>query len=171
MYTFSVNNCQYNDYNMPKAHKATLVKKADAPLNIPQPTFTSNPIINQIPFNGALAASNLRTEFISKEEISKYNEITNMLDKDAKKKLNYLLKTGALLNSDSNDNSTTLDNLYLLATTPRAQGLNNQVLLLETIETLADPHIITQQFGNIPKQYLQNATILANGEDPNVEHS
>lgn len=171
MYTLSVNNCQYNDYNMPKAQKATLAKKADAPQNAPKPVFTSNPIINQVPFNGALTASKLRTELISKDEIAKYGELANMLDKDTKKKLTYLLKTGALLNSDSNDNSTTLDNLYLLATTPRAQGLNNQVLLIETIETLADPHIVTQQFGNIPKQYLQNATVLANGNDPNVEHS
>lgn len=171
MYTLSVNNCQYNDYNMPKAQKAILAKKADVPQNVQQTVFTSNPMINRVPFNGAMTASNLRTELVSNEEKSKYNELTAMLDKDTKKKLNYLLKTGALLNSDSNDNSTTLDNLYLLATTPRAQGLNSQVLLIETIETLSDPHVITQQFGNIPKQYLQNATVLANGNDPNVEHS
>ena len=169
MYTYSVGDFQYNNYIMPKT-KAAGIKISNAENLVSSPSFTSNPI-DRVPFNAASTASNLRTELVSNDEKNKYNQLVAMLDKDSKKKLNYLLKTGALLNSDSNDHSTTLDNLYLIASTPRAQGLNGQVLLIEAIDAIADPHVITQQFGNIPKQYLQNATVLANGEDPNVEHS
>ena len=94
-------------------------------------------------------------------------------DRDTKKQLNTLLKTGILLNADSNDNSTTLDNLYKIATTQRAQGLSNNVILKDTIETLADPHIITQQFGNIPDKYRANVEAAAGDKaaEINVEHS
>lgn len=83
------------------------------------------------------------------------------------------MKTGILLNADSNDNSTTLDNLYKIATTQRAQGLSNNVILKDTIETLADPHIITQQFGNIPDKYRANVEAAAGDKaaEINVEHS
>ena len=109
----------------------------------------------------------------SKDEKNKYQEITKLLDKDGKKNLNSLLKTGRLLNSDSNDNSTTLDNLYKIALTQRADGLNSQNILKETLAILADPHTITQQFGNIPTQYQTQVASLAKGNpaDVNVEHS
>ena len=127
------------------------------------------PVISQVPFKALPSA--LRTQFNSKEEIEKYNKIVEMSDKDTKKKLNLMLKTGVLLNSDSNDKSTTLDNLYKIATTPRAQGLNNQVMLIDTVQILSQPHNVTQQFGNIPEQYTSQAVSIANGDNPNVEHS
>ncbi|CCY63678.1 unknown [Clostridium sp. CAG:967] len=173
MYSVNLTNQQYNNYNTPKSVKATKVESC-TPVQAKQHTsFTSNPIMTQIPFNPALTASRLRTELSSKDEKNKYNTLTKIADRDTKKQLNVLLKTGVLLNSDSNDNSTTLDNLYKIATTQRAMGLNNGVLLKETVATIIDPHTITQQFGNIPPQYADKVAAIAkeHASEVNVEHS
>ncbi len=170
MYSYNINSSLYNNYNTLKAGKSSNVSNDEQPKEV-KPSFTSNPIMTQIPFNPSFAASNLRTELSSKDEKKKYNELTKLLDRESKKQLNVLLKTGALLNSDSNDNSTTLDNLYKIAAAPRAQGLNNIVILKDTIAAIADPHVITQQFGNIPQQYKAQIAALENGQDANVEHS
>ena len=170
MYSYNLNTCPYNNYNTVKSSKAENVANSEQVMET-KPSFTSNPIMTNVPFNPSFAASNLRTELSSKDEKNKYKELTKILDRESKKQLNVLLKTGALLNSDSNDKSTTLDNLYKIATTPRVQGLNNTVILKDTIAAIADPHTITQQFGNIPQQYKAQVSALENGQDVNVEHS
>ena len=170
MYSYNLNTYQYNNYNTAKAPDVNVVEKT-AKADASKPAFTSNPIMSKVPFNAALSASNLRTQLSSNDEVNKYNEITKIADKDTKKLLNFLLKSGILLNSDSNDKSTTLDNLYKMATTPRAQGLNSVVLLRDTVQALAEPHTVTQQFGNIPEQYVSQVQTLANGDNPYVEHS
>lgn len=172
MYSLNINTLQYDNYNTVKSVKTTEVNKKEHAAEV-KPSFTSNPIMMQVPYNSALAASRLRTELSSKGEKNKYNELLRISDKDTKKHLNVLLKTGILLNSDSNDNSTTLDNLYKIATKQRAQGLSNTGILKDTIETLADPHVITQQFGNIPNKYRANVQAAAGEKagEINVEHS
>ena len=172
MYSLNVNNTQYNNYNTVKAASVSNVQRKQTP-TASQATFTSNPIINQIPFNPAFTASNLRTELNSKDEQAKYNELTQIADKQTKKQLQNLLKSGKLLNSDSNDKSTTLDNLYKIIKIPRVQGLDARGILKDTVNTIADPHIITQQFGNIPAKYQQQAALAAgaNASEINVEHS
>ena len=152
MYSLNFNTQQYNNYNTVKTVSATKVDKNEH-VKDNVPSFMSNPIMTQVPYNPALTASRLRTELSSKDEKNKYNELVKISDRETKKNLNMLLKTGILLNADSNDNSTTLDNLYKIATTQRAQGLSNVVILKNTIDTLANPHMITQQFGNIPTKY------------------
>lgn len=172
MYSLNINTQQYNNYNTIKPVKATGIN-ADEHVKANKPAFTSNPIMSQIPYNVALTASRLRTELSSKDEKNKYNELVKISDRETKKHLNNLLKTGILLNSDSNDNSTTLDNLYKIAISERAQGLSNVGILKDTIETLADPHKITQQFGNIPDKYQEKVAAVAgdSAKDINVEHS
>ena len=165
---YNLGNYQYNNYNTAKAVNITAVQNSTQKVTS-SPSFTSNPINSQVNF--AQTTQGLRTQFVSDEEVKKYNAILEMSDKDTRKQLNSLLKSGILLNSDSNDQSTTLDNLYKIASTPRAQGLNNSVILKDTIQTIAQPHIVTQQFGDIPKQYKEQAQNIANGENPNVEHS
>ena len=66
-----------------------------------------------------------------------------------------------------------MDNLYKIAKNKRAQGLDSATILKNTIDTISDPHIITQQFGNIPAQYQSQAASVTGGnpEDINVEHS
>lgn len=66
------------------------------------------------------------------------------------KKLEGLLKSGKLLDNDSNDKTSTLENLYKMATTPRIANINNTKLLSETISALYEPSVITQRFGDVP---------------------
>lgn len=172
MYSLSVDNLSYNNYNTVKSVNTAKVQNNVA-ANVSAPNFTSNPMRAQIHFGTTQAVPNIRTELVSKEEKAKYTELTNLVDKETKRQLNTLLKNGILLNSDSNDKSTTLDNLYKIAKTKRAQGLISQAILKDTINTISDPHIITQQFGNIPEQFQQIAKASEgnSSEDINVEHS
>lgn len=169
MYLTGVNNFQYNHYTTAGAVKATNVSKDDSMPS--KAVHASNPV--SVNFTSNLSAPAIRTELASADEKNKYNQLLQTASKDTKKQLNTLLKTGILLNSASNDNSTTLDNLYKIASTPRAQGLSNEDILKQTVAILADPHVITQQFGNIPGQYKSQVAMLnqsAPGEE-NVEHS
>lgn len=169
MYNFSI-GYQQNNYNTAKAKESIAVNNRTNTDYSTKSDYLSNPIKNQITFNAALKV-NFRTELSSKDEKNKYNEITKFADKSTKKQLNTLLKTGVLLNSDSNDKSTTLDNLYKIVATPRAKGLNSQVILKETVDTISNPYIITQQFGNIPEKYKISVSQINNSDDVNVEHS
>ena len=106
---------------------------------------------------------NIRTSLEGKDEKKMYTEILSHLDRSGKKLVASLLKTGILLNNNSGDKSTVLDNLYKIITEPRAQGLNADTMLKDTISTIAYPYLITQQFGDIPKEYQQEA-INANND-------
>lgn len=167
MYSIGLNTTSYNNYNTAintvTASDSKIEKKCE------KPAF--NPFMSNVSFGAS--SVQLRTSLSSKDEKNKYKTLVKFTDKDTKKQLNYLLKSGILLNSDSNDKSTTLDNLYKIATTERAQGLNNANILKETIATLSDPHIITQRFGNIPQAYQNQAVQLAgeHAADVNVEYS
>ncbi len=103
----------------------------------------------------SFGASKVRTSLSNNDEKNKYNTVTSKLDKKTKKALNELLKTGKLLDSSSNDKSTTLDNLYKIATTPRVAGLNSEKLLAEVINKIQYPYSITQKFGDIPAKLQQ----------------
>jgi len=78
------------------------------------------------------------------------------------KKLDALLKNGKLLDKNSNNGSTTLENLYKIATTPRMDEISNVTLLSETVSALYNPAIITQQFGDI-SQGVKN--VIANNPE------
>ena len=143
--------------------------------------------IKEVPYNPAFSASALRTQLVNNDEINKYNDLQKILDKHTKKELESLLKSGILLDNDSSDGTSVLDNIHKIATTPRAQGLNPQSLAKDVINTLNNPYLITQQFGDIPVEkraeaiqaYLKNknttttdnnAKIVAMN-DINVTHS
>ena len=121
-----------------------------------------------IPINSTFQAQ-IRTELTNKEEKKKYNEVCSKLDRNTKKVINTLLKNGVLLNNNSDDRSTVLDNLHKIATEQRAQGLSNNGILRDTIATIAYPFLITQQFGDIPSNYRQIA-IQANNTLKNNTH-
>lgn len=116
--------------------------------------FTHNPV-KQTTFTAAQAPITLRTELSTKEEKEKYTQLLSMLSKSDKKNLEMILKNGKLLNTNSNDKSSTLDNLYKIVTVPRFDGLEPAVVLKETVATLANPYVITQQFGDIPKPFVK----------------
>ncbi|MDD3013564.1 MAG: hypothetical protein PHC34_07670 [Candidatus Gastranaerophilales bacterium] len=83
-------------------------------------------------------------------ERARYKELESVLDSKSKKSLENLLKTGKLLSKNSNDGTSTLQNLYKIYKEPRVQGLDNIKILSETLKTLENPFIITQKFGKIP---------------------
>lgn len=123
---------------------------------------------------------NFRTELTTDKEKKQYKEILSKLDKTSKKNVELLLKNGILLNNNSDDKSTVLENLHKIMTEPRAQGLDNKILLKDTISTIAYPYLITQQFGDIPAKYrdfvvnINSASGLNNNSNPadvDVEHS
>ena len=99
------------------------------------------------------APVSIRTTLNGKDENNKYTTIISNLDKTGRRVVDNLLKIGVLLNSQSDDNSTVLDNLYKIVTEPRAKGLDSTIILKDTIATIAYPYIITQQFGNIPESF------------------
>ena len=155
MYSVGLNSRQYN-YSTTDAFKSSSVKNVEQPTNVQhQTSLVSNPINNTIPFNPSFAASNLRTHLNSSEEKNKFNTVSALLDKSARKQMKELLKSGILLNSNSNDQSTVLDNLYKIAVEDRVKGLPAEVILKDTISILNDPYTITQQFGDIPKNMNQ----------------
>ena len=145
---YSISNVQKNFYNSPIG-KAKTEDKQQASVN--SNVAMQNPI-KQPSFTAAQPPLGLRTSLTSKEEKDKYTALLNNLGKSDRKSLELILKNGRLLNTNSNDKTSTLDNLYKIVTNPRAKGLDTKMVLKETIAILADPYIITQQFGDIPQK-------------------
>lgn len=171
-------NSALGQYNYISGVNAVDTKHQQTSHAMSVPSFSAK----TIPLNSANQTT-IRTELINKDEKKKYNEVCSKLDRNTKKVVNTLLKNGVLLNNNSDDKSTVLDNLYKIATEPRAQGLTNNGILRDTIATIAYPFLITQQFGDIPNSYRQTA-IQANNtfknnspdvrqtsDDIDVEHS
>lgn len=66
-----------------------------------------------------------KTTLTNPADMKKYTDVSANLDAEGKKALDYLLKSGLLLNNKSNDKSTTLDNLHKMVTNKRVDGLNH----------------------------------------------
>lgn len=153
-------NSYTRQYNYNTINSVTnSVKSQTVNTPVSKPSFTASVALNT-PQTGNIE---LRTTLSGKEEKEKYTTILSYLDKTGRKVTENLLKTGVLLNSNSNDNSTVLDNLYKIVTEPRAEGLNASTMLKDTIATIAYPYLITQQFGDIPAEYHDNV-VKANTE-------
>ena len=103
-----------------------------------------------------------------KEDNEKYKQISSLLNNEDKKILDYTLKTGILLNNASNDKSSVLDNLYKIATTPRAKGLNNSKIMQDTLKSIANPYTITQRFGDIPDEYKETVVNKVTNNSQNL---
>ena len=99
----------------------------------------------------AYQARGLNTTLSSEASRQKYGELSSKLEPETRVKLNKLLKSGLLLNNDSNDGSTVLDNLHKIVTEPRIKGLNSSKIAAEAIDEITNPGIITQTFGDIPE--------------------
>lgn len=147
--------------NFENAKKAQRVENCTVPL----PCFTSSEPASPAgqPVLTTAANINLRTSLAAKDEKKMYSEVVSHLDRQGKKTLNTLLKTGILLNNNSTDKSSVLDNLYKIIKEPRAEGLNADIMLKDTINAISYPYIITQQFGDIPQKY-QKEVIEANNQ-------
>ena len=106
------------------------------------------------PSNYAVS-SGIRTVLTPAEQ-KQYSKVVSVLSKQQKVQLESLLKKGILLNSESNDKSNVLENLYKVLTQERAAGLDKKIVLSELVNTLNNPFVITQKFGDIPNKELKN---------------
>lgn len=158
MYSYSPNFQQFNYTTTFNAKPKKVEEKPEGHVEIKRSYHTN--VMKDVPFNPTFSASQLRTRLTTEDEKSKYNQLVKISDKQTRKNLDSLLKKGILLNADSNDKTSVLDSLYKIATTPRANGLNAGILVSETVATLNDPYKITQEFGDIPKEF-ENDVISA----------
>lgn len=158
MYSYSPNFQQFNYTTTFNAKPKKVEEKPEGNVEIKRSYHTN--VMKDVPFNPTFSASQLRTRLTTEDEKSKYNQLVKISDKQTRKILDSLLKKGILLNADSNDKTSVLDSLYKIATTPRANGLNAGILVSETVATLNDPYKITQEFGDIPKEF-ENDVISA----------
>jgi len=124
-----------------------------------KPKVQNNPEHETVQQRQAYSAENVRAygttgiknSLTTEETQQKYSEVSKLLEPETRVLLSNLLKTGTLLNNNSNDGTSVLDNLHKIATEPRIKGLNAQNLLTEAIETVSNPSRITQKFGDIPE--------------------
>lgn len=148
---YSIGIAKNSVYSQPSSGICSVSKPVIPPVPTPQIQKSA------ISFSSSATAQstlNVRTELTTKEEKEKYTQLSTNLDNKGKKELEILLKTGILLNTNSNNKSSTLDNLYKILAEPRAIGITPQVALKETIEALARPEAICQTFGDIPEPYV-----------------
>lgn len=167
-------------------------------------SFSAKAVKNSVPpfatspLNWALSGSSLNktnspslakvnTKLTSADDIKMYNEIlsafaTSETEKVSpvdntlrQTKLNALLKNGTLLNRNSNDRTSVLENIYKAAVTERAAGMDGLKIAGQIIDTVYNPAIITQKFGDIPKEaqvfILNKDKNLLNSSSINVEGS
>lgn len=121
---------------------------------------TSSPVTTSLPasFSKNSVAfksgfSSINTVLRDKNEKKMYSDVLSGLTKENKANLEVLLKSGKLLNNQSNDKSTTLSNLHKIIEEKRLQGIDAENVLNETVETLTNPYKITQRFGDIPAKF------------------
>ena len=148
-------NCAYGTGTSVQETAPVEVSTSSVPKKVRPNKFRNT--IQEVPFNPTFSASTLRTQLVSNEEKNKYNVLQKNLDKKSRKALNSLLKNGVLLNTTSIDNSSVLDNLYKIITTPRAEGLDGKIIARDVISTLSNPYNVTQQFGDIPNAVKEDA--------------
>ena len=113
-------------------------------------------------FLGQNKIAKINTSLNNKQDKEKYEYLLNFLKNTQpsplsgglkpREQLEHLLKSGKLLNRNSNDNSSVLDNLYEIASQKRAFDLDKKVLILNVLDNISSPAIITQTFGDIPKE-------------------
>lgn len=98
----------------------------------------------------------IHTDLRTEDEKRTFETVLKFLDDDDKTRLNNLLNKGVLLKNDSNNETSVLDNLYAIAVSPRAEGLDAKNILKSTIKILDYPYNISQKFGDIPAEYGVN---------------
>ena len=91
---------------------------------------------------------------LTKNEQKMYSKVVSNLPIEQRPQMENLLKSGILLDSQSNDNTTVLDNLYKVLSEKRAEGLDKKIVLSEIVNTIYNPFVITQKFGDIPNKEL-----------------
>ena len=129
--------------------------------NVSQRNYTTSPGFSQkVNLSlqcgfGAAGSDGFVTSPLEPVEQEKYDKILSSLPAKSVLEFENLRKRGVLTNKKSNDESSTLDNLYKILTTERAGGLDNTALLAETIGHLNNPYLISQKSDNSITNYLE----------------
>jgi len=142
-----VNNANNSPVYYPQAQSGGNMRGGDVPNNL-----TKSPYNNFLPDNSASRVFATPVASVGTSNYAKlYDELYDFLDDSGKKALKILHSNKKLISNKSNDNSSTIDNLYKIMKQPRAAGFDPKIVLTETVKVLADPYIITQDFGKIPE--------------------
>ena len=128
--------------NVPEIKQVHNISVSQNPVTTPQERVLPS-------FKSASAVLSTRT-VLTESEVPKYNQVASLLDKKDKKTLALALKSGTLLKSSPEDRTTVLDNLYKIVTLPRVEGLSPEIIAKDVLNTVVNPAIITQKFGDIP---------------------
>lgn len=149
-----------NNINLNNIYPNETLKPVEKQETASSSRAVSSPISEQYPssvhFNGFFSDLLNNSKFKNSNDKKMYKAIYDSIDKPYQKNLDKLLQTGKLLQANSSDGSSTLQNLYKILATPRAQGLNGKLITEETIRTLANPFLINQNFGDVPTSLTAN---------------
>jgi len=107
-------------------------------------------------------ANNAYNQLTVKKGSQLFSKVAQNLDAEGKLLLYNLHKNGKLYSTDAADGSSTIENLDKILNSPRLQFLDPKNIVRETLKTLNDPYIITQNFGHIPENLLQQAPGFTN---------
>jgi len=138
----------------------------NAPSNQTQVSIPKSSVVSQP--NTSLNNTEKQKYLYILDVVKNMQQSPNSLGMTPFNQLDLLLKNGKLLSKSNHDGSTTLDNLYQIATTPRAQGLDKATLIMGVLDVLSNPRIVTQTFGDIPTE-LQGTIIKHLPNDSEVK--
>ena len=157
------------DFNTVNMHNISNALKKGA-ADKPAPVTDDSKATPAFKAQGYTTAVTVRTSLANKDEKKKYNALVEELDRNYQKKLEFALKSGQLLKNNSNDKSTTLDNLYKIVTEDRDPGLDKVTILEECLDIITNPYVITQTCEDIPSEYQKQVIGLITGlsTDPKV---
>ena len=144
--------------NIGSFNKTPVRSQTVSDLNTSTPTpvnnSTSTPVNSNdiLPDNAAYRVLPTQNKVVNSANYSKmFSQLSDFVDNESKKHLQTLHENKKLISNNSKDNSSTIENLYKIMTEPRTGGFDPKIILKETLKTLADPYIITQDFGKIPE--------------------
>ncbi|MBQ9245724.1 hypothetical protein IJ182_05605 [bacterium] len=157
-----------NDTKVPQKKLVTKAKTGFKPQNLS--TISSDNFKAYIPsFTRIGAKKPVQTGEVTIAQ--KYDTVKSKLDKQGQQLFASLDSKGILMNQNSNDNSTVLDNLYNIATKERIPGLKDTQIINEVLKALDNPFTITQKFGDIPNEVAQDIAKETGSDFPNQAYN
>lgn len=158
---YPVRNQPVSDLSASNNTLANLVNNYNGGQQNPINSLPDNPANRVLPNRNSIVDSSKANDYSKM-----YSELYNFVDNEGKKHLQTLHENKKLFSNNSNDGSSTIENLYKLMTQPRTDGFDAKILMIEALKTLSDPYVITQDFGKIPEVVLPG---MINDENTRVQ--
>ena len=156
--------------SVPNVNGISAYRNTDEPsLNsfVPTSTFQTKPFVSSpLILNTSLNALDRQKYIYLLTFMSNYPISNNAEGLSCAKQLELLLKNGKLLSRSKNDNTTTLDNLYSIATQKRAYDLDQRNLISNVLDVLVNPRVVSQTFGDIPYQEKERILSFLPNDNP-----